>query len=340
MRHVYNFVLVMLLAPVAASATPILINPGAGLAVNAPALAAFNRAAASWGSIFSDPITVNLAADLVSIPAPNVIGQTSAVLLQAGYTTIRNQMVADAADEADDGIVALLPTVAQVAAFVPANFLLSSTMLGTKANLKAMGFTGLDAAFGANDATIQFNSNFAFDYDRSDGLSPGTVDFETVATHEIGHALGFTSFVDQVDFLLAQGLTGAIGFEPLDLFRFGSSPGFFPTTAAEFTTMPRMMAPGVASIFDDLSNAWALSTGQFTGDGRQASHWKDDALTGVLIGVMDPTLATAFVSPIRTADVRALDVIGWDVQVPEPGSVLLFGAALAAVLRRGRRSVR
>ena len=99
-----------------------------------------------------------------------------------------------------------------------------------------------------------------------------------------------------------------------------------------------MMVPGVSSVFDDLSSSWALSTGQFTGDGRQASHWKDDALTGVLIGVMDPTLAAAFISPILTADVRALDVLGWDVQVPEPGSVLLLGVAVAAVCRRsGRR---
>ena len=338
MRNVSALVLVLLFVTVPADATPILINPGAGLAANLPALAAFNRAAAAWGSIFSDPITVNVAADLVSIPAPNVIGQTSPVLLQAGYTTIRNQMVADAADESDDGIVAFLPTVAQVGAFVPANFLLTSTMVGTKANLKAMGFAGLDANFGANDATIQFNSNFSFDYDRTDGLSPGTIDFETVATHEIGHALGFISFVDQIDFLAGQGMGGNIAFEPLDLFRFGSAPGLFPTTAAEFTTTPRMMVPGVSSIFDDLSYSWALSTGQFTGDGRQASHWKDDALTGVLIGVMDPTLAAAFISPIRTADVRALDVIGWDVQVPEPGSVLLLGVAVAGAFRRsGRR---
>ena len=55
-------------------------------------------------------------------------------------------------------------------------------MIGTKANLKALGFQGLDAAFGVSDATMQFNSNFTFDYDNSDGVGAGLVDFETVGS--------------------------------------------------------------------------------------------------------------------------------------------------------------
>src|SRR5262249_18337475 len=41
------------------------------------------------------------------------------------------------------------------------------------------------------------------------------------------------------------------------------------------------------------------------------SHWKDDALTGILIGAMDPTLRTGTVQTISAADERALELIGW-----------------------------
>ena len=53
-------------------------------------------------------------------------------------------MVADAADEAGDAIVGFLPTVAQFSAFVPPGFDIFNALAGTKANLKALGFAGLD----------------------------------------------------------------------------------------------------------------------------------------------------------------------------------------------------
>jgi MYXO-CTERM domain-containing protein len=73
------------------------------------------------------------------------------------------------------------------------------------------------------------------------------------------------------------------------------------------------------------------------GDGDQASHWKD----GLSIGLMDPTLNFAELSLITAADVRALDLIGWDV-VPEPSTYAAGAFALLAVgggwLRARRRA--
>lgn len=300
------------------------IVAGTTLAANTAALDAFNRAAAQWEAFISDPITVNIDADLANLGNPSVIGQASSVTLVTGYDQIRDAMVADAAAETDDAIVASLPTAAQFNAILPAGFGLDGDLGANKANLKALGFTGLDATFGATDATITFNTTFSFDYDNSDGVTPGTMDFETVAAHEIGHALGFVSIVDEIDFLVDNGNTADVAPRTLDLFRFDNDGVTDPVTPTDFTSFDRSLVPNNDEVFDDLTSEWAFSTGSFTGDGRQASHWKDDGLTGSNLGILDPTLSFGQVFAITGADLRALDLIGYDIVSPEPASTLIM----------------
>lgn len=291
----------------------IVLNAGSGLSGNTAALAAFNRAANHWVSYFSDPITINIDANLAALGS-GIIGSTGSVLLQASFDTIRNAMVTDAADETSNGIVGSLPTAAQFSTLLPSGFSYDGKLLATKANLKALGFVGLDTAFGSNDASITFNSGFSFDYDNSDGVGAGLLDFETVATHEIGHALGFVSRVDAIDGTAA----GAVGVATLDLFRFDSTAGNNPSTSAEFTSKPRDLRPGGSPVFDDISGTeYPFSTGLTQGDGRQASHWKDN----LGLGVMDPTLAAQEIEAISLLDLRAFDLIGYDLApVPEPST--------------------
>lgn len=319
------------------------ITNGGGM--TAPALAAFNRAAAQWQARIADPITVNITASMAAL-GPGILGSTSNVLLQDDYTTVRNQVVADAADEADDAIVGFLPIDTQFSVYLPAGFGLNGNVFSSKAEFKAIGYTGLDGAFGANDGTITFSTGFSFDFDNSDGVTAGTIDFETVAAHEIGHILGFVSAEDNIDNMLHLLQVGNVGISVLDLFRFANNlAGSDPATAADFTTFDRSLVPGVDEITDQVlswgplgTTEFRMSTGFWTGDGRQASHWKDNDLTGTLIGNLDPTLAYATIVPITEADWRAMDLIGYEIlPIPEPTSLLLLAGGLAVLRCRRRR---
>ena len=89
----------------------IVLNAGSGLSGNKAALAALSRAANHWVSYFSDPININIDANLASLGS-GIIGSTGSVLLQARFNTVMNAKVTDAAVEASNGIVGWLSTAA------------------------------------------------------------------------------------------------------------------------------------------------------------------------------------------------------------------------------------
>ena len=140
-KPILSAMLVVALASTASAGFVININAGSGLSGNAAALAAFDRAAQQYESIFFDDITVTIDADFLNFNDVNVIGSTSSVTLSTDFDTIRNAIVADGVVDGD-GIVAFLPTAGQFSAFVPQGFGISGAMAATKANLKALGFRG------------------------------------------------------------------------------------------------------------------------------------------------------------------------------------------------------
>jgi len=192
---------------------------------NSDASAAFDRARSFWESQFVDPLNVVIDADLASL-ASNVLGETSVFGIQQfgddGFNGVVDRMASDQRAQVGSGdITDQLPNAAQasflVFGFPPfIDFSIGGVSLST-ANGKALGIPGI--APDQTDATITFSSNFSFDFDRSDDIAPGTFDFEGIAIHEIGHAVGFVSEVDTADFLMATSdlpFSGTLFPTPLD----------------------------------------------------------------------------------------------------------------------------
>lgn len=335
MQRIQCAILLSLVWVVPSWAAMFVNNFGAGMAGNAAAQAAILRAQATWSSVLLDDISVVIDSDFSNLGSGGIIGSTSSTLLIGGYTTVRNAMAADMLGTPEQALGAALPTTAQFLGTIPSGFTFSGQMLLTQANAKALGFAG----FGGSDGSMLFNTQFGFDFDNSDGVTAGTIDYETVVLHELGHALGFISAVDEIDYYRSQGQAAAIAFTTLDMYRFAAANA--PGTLAEFTNTPRNFVPGANNVFSDTENTWALSTGVSLGDGRQASHWKDDALTGIHIGAMDPTLSFGATSGLTDADVRAMNLIGWNVAsvaaVPEPSTFAMMGlGAICLYAQRGR----
>ncbi len=341
------------------------LNDLGGVGVGSQARAGFEAAAALWSAVLSDPITIVLDVSFAAL-GPGILGSTGSTTNAVGYNIVRNQLIADATSAADGAAVASLqagplsfvsneppvtgPIDSRLRFFDNNNSFDNNNVQVNTAQIKALGLTPTYAANnpGGRDGSVSFSNAFNWDFDRSDGLTQGFFDFVGVAAHEIGHALGFRSGVDLADINALPGAGGASGVRGLnniawgtinDLYRYGSFEGA-QTLDWSIGGTPCLSIDGGSSCVG------LLSTGRTNGDGRQASHWKDDALIGASIplGIMDPTVASASSSQptlvITELDLIAFDVMGYNVTaVPEPSTWLLMFAgvgAVGAVVRRRR----
>ena len=265
-------------------------SASAGLIINVTYDASVNSAPAAFKtdvaavvsyleSKFTDPITININVGYGEVNgltmAAGAIGQSMYFLDPFSYAQVKNALAADAKSASDLSSVATLPSSD------PTN---GGTFYVTSANAKALGL--ISGSF--TDGFVGFSSGVSFDYNNSDGVSPGSYDFYGVVLHEITEVLGRATNDGQ-----------NATYYPLDLFHY-SAPGvrtFSGTT------------PGYFSV-----NNGQTSLNNFnTNPGGDFGDW-----AGNTIDAANAFGSTGVVSPFSAADLAAMDVIGWNLATSGP----------------------
>jgi len=258
-----------------------------------------------YSSLFSNDITVNLTVDAAA--GTSTLGASSTSLAGTlSYQQVKGVLAADVTSSDDHTAVANLPAADPTGG---AAFWLAT------AQAKALGL--LPANDAGNDGTVTFGAGWNYTFDPNHRAVPGDFDFIGVAEHEISEVMGRFG-------LLGTPVNGNPGYAVLDLFGYTSS--------------------GVLNLQQQVNGAYFSIDGGSTnlksyndaGNGGDAKDWAS--------GTNDSYNAfssSGAQNDVTAVDVREMDVIGYTLATPEPGSLiplLLIGAAFAVNRRRPRLS--
>ena len=306
-------------------------------AENGALTAALDAAARQISATFSDDVDMVADVNWVStLPTTNWTYADTVPVLSIGsndYDARRQLLVNDASP--DESIVGFVPVQSNFAHSGPDQGGIM-TIAMTRANMQAVGgdVSGLNVdsanSPGTNiDFTINFHSGTTWDYTRGDGITPGSVDFQGVATREILKGMGFISVVDLV-------ATGATDIEPtsLDLFRVPAGQASaltFQSASRVLTTSPAVLYSGgnfdvnnnpiggITAAELPVSYVGSASGGSLN---EPANSWRDDTdedgTVRTALGIMDPTpytaapSAPAFPLQLTAKDSIMMGLIGWD----------------------------
>jgi hypothetical protein len=331
-----------------AGAVTFTLNNTGGAEEGTQARLGFDIATAYWASVLTDDVNITLNIGFSSL-GPNILGSTGSSRAVGLNSDIYSALNGDRSSTLDNSAVGSLrplttvttgPNAGESAISMIVNQGTSGGQLysdratrldndnsanniGLAVNtsvMKALGFS-VDSngdAFEQPDGDITFSSDFTFDFNPSDGVAAGQIDFIGVAIHEIGHALGFVSGVDDYDYFTRNQaavnrdgiLDDYVVASTLDLFRYSAAGQLDWSTSSADKYFS--IDGGATKLFGNAS----FSLGARNGDGNQASHWKEpDQATPCenFVGIMNPYICGGLEDDITAADLAAFDAMGWDI---------------------------
>jgi hypothetical protein len=245
-----------------------------------------NQAISIYESKLTNPITVNI--EFASMNSG--LGQSSTAFATLRYQSFINALTANATSADDATALAHLPNG-------PNNPVTGSTLINVKtANLKALGIAFSPPQF---DGTVSLNTHI------TDIGTPGGGPYSLLATteHEIDEVLGLGSALPT--------LTNPF---PEDLFRYNGSGG------RSFTTSSTALA------FFSIDGTTKLAQFDNQNDGGDFGDWQSNPLPNGVSPQVQDAFATPGANPALGVELRALDVIGYNLSVvPEPSTLAVAG---------------
>lgn len=260
---------------------------------------ALDAAATYIESQFSDSITITISCSFADMGS-GVLGATSTNYVNTQWPTSRDGLIAG--KDADDTIQDFVPN----GTTWPVRYDSASATITqeTRVWVSRANYNATIGSLTGTSASMQFNNQFPWDFDPTNGITGGTWCFQSVVIHEVGHGMGFTSGAD----------FRTNDSEMLDVFRFERLDGsgdYNPDTEAEFQTTPRLVdfnAPNDDHNSDTIAVEYRMSDGS----PYQASHFREQSPN---IGIMDPALggsSSFYPDFFRASDLTMFDAIGYD----------------------------
>lgn len=245
------------------------------------------------------------------------------------------------------------------------------------ASALANHIVGYDLSAGSSEGAAQFNSavdgtsvlsGYTWYYGTDNNAGANEIDFVSTALHEIGHALGFAgslyyTYDTESPYYSINGHytagftssltngnadTGGERFNAFDFFvgRLNGDGSY--TQLVDLTATERMIAATSGNLYWGGADAFAANGGAYPklyapSTWQQGSSYSHLDETTFALELMSPTYTTGTPHALSDLTIAMMVDMGWDSNVPEPGtlavwSVLAVGVSLSR--RRRRSSVR